>query len=427
LLKITKKEDYKHLDAFGLFTIFDELVLTNNVTFNKIKELSSDIKNEIFNINVNKNKKIKVGYFSPDFREHPVGYIVSELFSFHDKDKFEIIGFSLNPDQKNISEIRNKIINTLDNFVECGKSNYREIVEKSRNLKIDLAIDLAGFTAHNKLKSFIKRVAPLQINYLGYPGTLGPNFDYIVGDLEVIPIEQQKFYSEKIIYMPSIFLPSFTKFDLSSNLTKENLGLKKDNFVFVNFNTHYKITPFIFNVWMRVLKKVKNSVLYLAEGNEYSRENLKKEAINRGIAAERIIFSKTMDYSNHVIKYKFCDLFLDTFPYNAHSTASSSLLSGCPLITVRGNSFHARVSSSILSSLNLGELICGSIEEYENKIINIAQSQKEIDRIKKKLNDSLMKLKTFDTKNYVTNLEKAYNKIYERYQQKLNPENIFIE
>ena len=134
-----------------------------------------------------------------------------------------------------------------------------------------------------------------------------------------------------------------------------------------------------------------------------------------------------MDYSKHVIKYKFCDLFLDTFPYNAHSTASSSLLSGCPLITVRGNSFHARVSSSILSSLNLGELICGSIEEYENKIINIAQSQKEIDRIKKKLNDSLMKLKTFDTKYYVTNLEKAYNKIYERYQQKLNPENIFIE
>ena len=427
LLKITKKEDYKHLDAFGLFTIFDDLELTNNVTFNKIKELSSSITNEIFNININKNKKIKVGYFSPDFCEHPVGYIASELFSFHDKDRFEIIGFSLSPDQKNTSEVRNKIVSTLDNFVECGKSNYREIVEKSRNLKIDLAIDLAGFTANSKIKSFIKRVAPLQINYLGYPGTLGANFDYIIADLEVIPKEKQKFYSEKIIYMPGTFLPSFTKFDLSSNLTKENLGLKEDSFVFVNFNTHHKITPFIFNVWMRVLKKVKNSVLYLAEGNEYSRENLKKEAINRGIAAERIIFSKTMSYYNHVIKYKFCDLFLDTFPYNAHSTASSSLLSGCPLITVRGNSFHTRVSSSILSSLNLGELICGSIEEYENKIINIAQSQKEIDRIKKKLNDSLMKLKTFDTKNYVTNLEKAYNKIYERYQQKLNPENIFFE
>jgi predicted O-linked N-acetylglucosamine transferase (SPINDLY family) len=427
LLKITKKEDLKNLDAFGLFNIFDDLELTNNVTFNKIKELSLDITNEIFNINFNKNKKIKVGYFSPDFHEHPVGYIVSELFSFHDKDKFEVIGFSLNPDQKIISRIRNKIINSLDNFVECGKSNYRETVEKSRSLKIDLAIDLTGFTAHNKFKSFIKRVAPLQINYLGYPGTMGPNHDYIVGDLEVIPKEKQKFYSEKIIYMPDTFLPSFTKFDSSSNLTRENLGLKENNFVFVNFNTHYKITPIIFNAWMRILKKVKNSILYLAEGNEYSRENLKKEALNRGITAERIIFSKTMDYDNHVIKYKYCDLFLDTFPYNAHSTASTCLLSGCPLITIRGDSFHTRVSSSILSSLNLNELICRNIEEYENKIINIAQSLKEMDKIKKKLNNSLIKLKTFDTKNYVINLEKAYSEIYKRYTQGLKPENIFVK
>jgi predicted O-linked N-acetylglucosamine transferase (SPINDLY family) len=429
LLKITKKEDLKHLDAFGLFAILDDLELTNNITFSKIEELTSDTTNEVLdiNFNINKNKKIKVGYFSPDFQEHPVGYIVSELFSCHDKDKFEITGFSLNPNQKIISEIRNKIINNLDNFVECGKSNYREIVEKSRNFKIDLAIDLAGFTANSKIKSFIKRVAPLQVNYLGYPGTLGPSFDYIIADLEVIPIEKQKFYSEKIIYMPETFLPSFTKFDLSSNITKESIGLKKDNFVFVNFNTHHKITPFIFNVWMRILKKIKNGVLYLSEGNEYSRENLKKEAINRGVAAERIIFSKTMDYSTHVIKYKFCDLFLDTFPYNAHSTASSSLLSGCPLITIRGESFHARVSSSILSSLNLRELICDSIEEYENKIINMAQSPKDMDKIKKKLNDSLIKLKIFDTNIYVKNLEKAYNKIYEKYHQKVKPENIFIK
>ena len=426
LLKITKKEDLKHLDAFGLFAILDDLELTNNVTFNKIEELASDATNEIpdINFNINKNKKIKVGYFSPDFHEHPVGYIVSELFSFHDKDKFEIIGFSLNPNQKIISKIRNKIINNLDNFVECGKSNYREIVEKSKKLKIDIAIDLAGFTVHNKLKSFIKRVAPLQINYLGYPGTLGPSFDYIIADLEVIPIEKQKFYSEKIIYMPETFLPSFTKFDFSS---KENIRLKEENFVFVNFNTHHKITPSIFNVWMRILKKIKNSVLCLSEGNEHSRENLRKEAMNRGIAAERIIFSKTMDYSTHVIKYKFCDLFLDTFPYNAHSTASSCLLSGCPLITIRGESFHARVSSSILSSLNLRELICDSMEEYENKIINIAQSPKELDKIKKKLNDSLIKLKIFNTDHYVKNLEKAYNKIYEKYHQKLKPENIFIK
>ena len=427
LLNIIQKKDLKYLDAFGLFTIMDDIELTKNVTINKVEELSFGITKTVFNININKSKKIKIGYYSPDFNEHPVGYIVSELFSHHNKNEFEIVGFSLNPNHKTSSKIRNKIINELDNFVECGNNNYLEIVEKSKNLKIDLAIDLAGFTGRNKLKSFIKRVAPIQINYLGYPGTMGSFHDYIVADLEVIPKEKQNFYSEKIIYMPGTFLPSFTKFDLSLNLTKENFGLKENEFIFVNFNSHHKITPTIFNSWMRILKKVKNSILWLNEGNEHSRENLKKEASKRGIKEERIIFSRSMDYFNHTIKYKFCDLFLDTFPFTGHSTASSCLLSGCPLITVKGDSFHTRVSSSILSNLNLSELICENIEEYENKIINIANSSDGTNKIKKKLNDSLINLKTFNTKDYVINLEKAYNKIYERYHQGLKPDNIFIK
>ena len=427
LLNIIQKKDLKYLDAFGLFTIMDDIELTNNVTVNKVEELSFGITKTVFNININKNKKIKIGYYSPDFNEHPVGYIVSELFTHHNKNEFEIVGFSLNPNHKTSSKIRNEIINELDNFVECGNNNYLEIVEKSKNLKIDLAIDLAGFTGRNKLKSFIKRVAPIQINYLGYPGTMGSFHDYIVADLEVIPKEKQNFYSEKIIYMPGTFLPSFTKFDLSLNLTKESFGLKENEFVFVNFNSHHKITPTIFNSWMRILKKVKNSILWLNEGNEYSRENLKKEASKRGIEEERIIFSRSMDYFNHTIKYKFCDLFLDTFPFTGHSTASSCLLSGCPLITVKGDSFHTRVSSSILLNLNLSELICENIEEYENKIINIANSSDGTNKIKKKLNDSLINLKTFNTKDYVIDLEKAYNKIYERYHQGLKPDNIFIK
>jgi predicted O-linked N-acetylglucosamine transferase (SPINDLY family) len=425
LLNITQKKDLKHLDAFGLFTIMDNIELTQNVTIDKVEQLSLGISRTVFNIN--KNKKIKIGYYSPDFHEHPVGYIISELFAHHDKSKFEIIGFSLNPNYRTSSQIRNEIINRLDNFVECGNDNYLEIVEKSKNLKIDLAIDLAGFTSRNRFKSFIKKVAPIQINYLGYPGTMGPFHDYIVADLEVIPKEKQKFYSEKIIYMPGTFLPSFTKFDLSSNLTKENFSLKEKDFVFANFNSHHKITPIIFNSWMRILKKVKNSILWLNEGNKYSRENLRKEANNRGVDIERIIFSKSMNYFNHTIKYKFCDLFLDTFPYNAHSTASSCLLSGCPLITVKGDSFHTRVGSSILLNLNLSELICENIQEYENKATTIANSHQELQRIKNKLYNSLINSKTFNTKNHTENLEKAYNKIYERYNQKLKPENIFIE
>ena len=425
LNNISKEHKLKNLDTFNIFTLFDDIDLNKNIIIDKIKDLSFGIKKTVFSIN--KNKKIRIGYYSPDFKEHPVGYIVSELFSHHDKDKFEIIGFSLDPFMEAQSKIKNEIIRELDNYVECGNDNYLKIAEKSVNHKIDIAIDLAGYTGRHKLKSFIKGVAPIQINFLGYPGTLGTFHDYIVADLEVIPEEKQNFYSEKIIYMPRTFLPSFTKFEINTNFSKEKFNLEEKNFVFANFNSQHKITPDIFSCWMRILKRVKNSILWLDEGTLNSRENLKSEAIKRGIDATRIIFSKKMDYYNHTTKYKFCDLFLDTFPYTAHSTASSCLLSGCPLITIKGVSFHASVSSSILSSLNLNELICKNIKEYENKIINIANSQDEINKIKKKLSDSLKNSKTFDTKKYVENLEGAYSIVYGKYNKNIKPENIFIK
>ena len=425
LNNISKDHKLKNLDTFNIFTLFDDMDLNKNIMIDKIKDLSFGIKKTVFSIN--KNKKIRVGYYSPDFKEHPVGYIVSELFSHHDKDKFEIIGFSLNPFMEAQSKIKNEIIKKLDNYVECGNDNYLKIAEKSVNHKIDIAIDLAGYTGRHKLKSFIKGVAPIQINFLGYPGTLGTCHDYIVADLEVIPKEKQNFYSEKIIYMPAPFLPSFTKFETATNFSKEKFNLEEKNFVFANFNSQHKITPDIFSCWMRILKKVKNSILWLDEGTLNSRENLKSEAIKRGIDAKRIIFSKKMDYYNHTTKYKFCDLFLDTYPYTAHSTASSCLLSSCPLITIKGESFHASVSSSILSSLNLNELVCKNIKEYENKIINIANSQDEINKIKKKLSDTLKNSKTFDTKKYVENLEEAYSIIYGKYNKNISPENIFIK
>ena len=425
LNNISKEHKLKNLDTFNIFTLFDDIDLNKNIVIDKIKDLSFGIKKTVFSIN--KNKKIRIGYYSPDFREHPVGYIVSELFSHHDKDKFEIIGFSLDPFMEAQSKIKNEIIKELDNYVECGNDNYLKIAEKSVNHKIDIAIDLAGYTGRHKLKSFIKGVAPIQINFLGYPGTLGTCHDYIVADLEVIPEEKQNFYSEKIIYMPRTFLPSFTKFETATNFSKEKFNLEEKNFVFANFNSQHKITPDIFSCWMRILKKVKNSILWLDEGTLNSRENLKSEAIKRGIDATRIIFSKKMDYYNHTTKYKFCDLFLDTFPYTAHSTASSCLLSGCPLITIKGVSFHASVSSSILSSLNLNELVCKNIKEYENKIINIANSQDEINKIKKKLSNSLKNSKTFDTKKYVENLEEAYSIVYGKYNKNIKPENIFIK
>ena len=420
-----KNDLVKDINPFGLLTFSDSLELIKKVTEEKVKELS--LRNIETKFNINKNKKIHIGYYSPDFKEHPVGYILSELLDYHNKDKFEITGFSLSPDPGTTCKVKNKIINSMDKFLDFSNKKYLDIIEESKKLKIDIAIDLAGFTAFNKIQTFIKKTAPIQINFLGYPGTLGPHNDYIISDLEVIPKEKQNFYFEKIIYMPNTFLPSFTKFNTSSDLTKKSFNLKETDFVFANFNNHGKITPSIFNCWMRILKKVKNSILWLMDGNEYSRENLKKEAIKRNVESERIVFSTRLDYYEHNIRYKFCDLFLDTFPYNAHSTASSCLFSGVPLLTIKGEAFQSRVASSLLKDLEMNELICSNIEEYENKAITIANSHQETRRIKKKLHDILINSKTFNTKNYTENLEKAYNKIYERYDQKLKPENIFIE
>ena len=420
-----KNDLVKDINPFGLLTFSDSLELIKKVTEEKIKELS--LGNIATKFNINKNKKIHIGYYSPDFKEHPVGYILSELLNYHDKDRFEITGFSLSPDPGATCKVKNKIINSMDKFLDCSNKKYLDIIKESKKLKIDIAVDLAGFTAFNKIKAFVKKTAPIQINFLGYPGTLGLQNDYIISDLEVIPKEKQNFYFEKIIYMPNTFLPSFTKFSTSSDLKKENFNLKESNFVFANFNNHGKITPSIFNCWMRILKKVKGSVLWLMDGDEYSRENLKKEAIKRDVESERIIFSTRLDYYEHNVRYKFCNLFLDTFPYNAHSTASSCLFSGVPLLTIKGEAFQSRVASSLLKDLEMDELICLNVEEYENRAITIANSHKELQRIKNKLHNSLTNSKTFNTKNYTQNLEKAYNKIYERYHQKLKPENIFIK
>ena len=406
-------------------TISDSGELIKKTALAKIEMLLKERK--IFNINTIKNKKIHIGYYSPDFKDHPVGYIMSELLDFHNKEIFEITAFSLNPNPDKKPEIKNKIINSVNAFLDCSKKSYIDIIKESRKRKIDLAIDLAGFTSDNKIKIFANRAAPVQVNFLGYPCTLGINHDYIIGDLELIPKEKINLYFEKIIYMPDTYLPSYTRFNLNSK-KEVDFDFKKFNFIFANFNNHTKITPIVFNSWINILKRVENSALILNEGiNKYSEENLIKEAIKRNFDPKRIIFSKRVDYNDHNIKYKYCDLFLDTFPYNAHSTATTCLLSGVPLLTIRGDYFQSRVSSSLLKCLKMDELISQNIEEYENKAINIGNCNKELKRIKNKLQSSLINSKIFNTKNYTENLEKAYNKIYERYHKKLEPENIFIK
>jgi predicted O-linked N-acetylglucosamine transferase (SPINDLY family) len=414
----------KDPNTFILMHFCDINEIIKEATRIKVKPLLND--KEKFNFNLIKNKTIHIGYYSPDFRSHPVGYVMSQILEYHNREIFKITGFSLDPNPDPKSEITSKFINSFDTFLDCSKKSYIDIVEQSRKLKVDLAIDLTGFTSNNKIKIFANRAAPIQVNFLGYPSTLGVNHDYIVADLELIPKEKENFYFEKIIYMPNTYLPIYTKFNLDTQI-KNNFDYKKFNFVFANFNHHGRITPIIFNSWINILKKVENSVLILNQGiNKYSEENLLKEAIKKNLDPERILFSKRIEFNDHNSKFKNCDLYLDTFPYNAHTTAGTCLLSGVPILTIKGNHFQSRVSSSLLKNLKMDELITSNIDEYQNKAIYIANSQQEFQRIKGKLHDAIANSKIFNAKNYTEDLEKAFIKIYERHHQKLNPENVYI-
>tara|TARA_Y100000590_G_scaffold370707_1_gene432700 strand:- start:2953 stop:5133 length:2181 start_codon:yes stop_codon:yes gene_type:complete len=375
------------------------------------------------------NKKIRIGYYSADFRKHAVSYLLANLFELHDKSKFELIGFSLNPDQSK-DEMYKRISSAFNQFINVSLKSDKEIAQVSRDLKIDIAVDLMGFTKNNKFGIFIERCAPIQVSYLGYPSTTGSNaIDYIIGDKFLIPKESQKDYSEKIIYLPGSFMANDSTKKISSRFfKKEELGLPEEGFVFCSFNNYYKITPKIFDVWMRLLKKVKNSVLWLAEGNNIAISNLQREANQRGVDSNRLIFAKrTKLLADHLARHKAADLFIDTIPYNGHSTASDALWSGLPLLTLAGKSFASRVSASLLNALGLSELITYTEKEYEDLALKLANNPNQLKELKNKLEKNKLDKPLFDTKLFTNNIELAYVKIYKKYLQNLPFENIEIE
>jgi len=284
-----------------------------------------------------------------------------------------------------------------------------------------------GHTAENRANIFINKLSPIQINFLGYAGTIGTYVDYIVADKYLIPKENQKFYYEKIIYMPNCYLPHDSERKIKNeNYTRKKFNLPESHFVYCCFNSAYKINPPIFNCWMRILKKTKNTVLFLLESNKISRENIINEAYKRNIDPSRIIFSSFLPYKDRFERFKFCDLFLDTFPYSAHVTANETLSSGVPILSIAGNSFQSRVSSSLLQNLGLLELIKSNIEDYENFAIDIASNPQKLQEIKKKLIKAIEETNVFNTKIYTKNLENAYKKIYENFKNNLSPENIYL-
>ena len=368
------------------------------------------------------SQKIRVGYFSADFHNHATGYLMAELFELHDKSQFELVGFSFGPIAND--EMRQRLEKSFDQFIESGRKSDIEIAKLSRDLKIDIAVDLKGFTQDARTGIFAHRAAPIQVNYLGYPGTLGADYmDYIIADKTLISPEIQSCYSEKVIYLPNSYQVNDRRRLISDReITRQELGLPEHGFVFCCFNNNYKILPATFEGWMRILKAVEGSVLWLFQDNSWVVENLKKEAEKQGVAPDRLVFAERLPLPEHLARHRQADLFLDTFPCNAHTTTSDALWAGLPVLTLMGQSFASRVAASLLNAVGLPELITSTQEEYEA----FAMNPNKLADIKLKLANNCMTTPLFDTPLFTKNLEAAYIEMYRRYQVGLEPDNITI-
>ena len=357
------------------------------------------------------NKKICVGYFSSDFRAHPVMYLLSSILKLHDQSKFEIYLYSFVPKEDEYTEIA-KTSGCI--FKDIRHLKDTEVVELARKDNLDIAIDLMGYTKYHRMNIFSYRIAPIQISFLGYPGSSGSsNIDYIIADDIVIPEENEKFYTEKVIRMPDCFQCNDNKKEISDGMiSREEFNLPEKGFIFNSFCANKKITSKEFDIWMRLLKSIEGSVLWLYKSNKYSAENLINEALKRNVDPKRIIFaSKLPLLKKHLARYALADLGLDTFNYNGHTTTSDALWSGLPVVTKMGKSFAARVSASLLTSLGLTELITYSDEEYEEKALFLARNPEKLISLKFKLNKVKETSPLFNSELFTKNLEEKFEEL----------------
>ncbi|MBU3579232.1 tetratricopeptide repeat protein [Polynucleobacter sp. 73C-SIWE] len=377
---------------------------------------------------LSKKEKIRIAYFSPDFRSHPVSFLTSELFEIHDRSKFEVFAFSLQKVPID-DEINIRLRKAFDRFVDVDNMSDQEIAQLARELELDIAIDLAGPTQYSRTRIFSYRAAPIQVNWLGYAGTIGANFiDYIVADKTIIPDQSQQFYSEKVVTLPDTYIVDDSKrIPSSREFTKKECGLPKNTFIFCCFNNDYKFNPQVLDSWSRILWAAKNSVLWIPENNERFSANIKFEFERRGISSNRVIFAQRVEsMADHLTRYALADLFLDTYPYNAHTTTLDALKAGVPVLTLMGGSFASRVAASLLNAIGLPELITNTQEEYESLAIELALNHQKLADIKLRLANNRLTAPLFDTPLFTKNLEAAYIAMYERYQADLEPEHISI-
>ncbi len=430
-LKLDLSNKKKATFPFTTLTLLDDpnLQLQSSEIWVKEYQRTDRASNKIFT--KKDNSKIKLGYFTADFRDHATSHLTAEMFENHDKSKFEIIGFYLGGKIEVEDLWHERLKKSFDKFYYVKEKSDQEILNLVRDLNIDIAVDLMAHCNNgmeNRFGIFARGCAPIQINFLGYPGTSGSkSIDYIIADKTTIPIENQKFFTEKIIYLPDTYQPNNESVKKTNKkFLRSDFGLTEGKFIFCCFNQHQKISPKIFNIWMNILKQNQDSLLWLLEDNIFSKKNILIEAEKRKVDKSRIVFSNRLSLEDHLERIKLADLFLDTYPYTAHTTCSDALRSGLPVLTLKGRTFASRVASSLLQSLGLKELITNSIVEYESLANQYCKNFKKIKDIKDKIKKNLNNSKLFNSKLYTKNLERGYIKAYNQYKTSGNKNNIII-
>lgn len=367
--------------------------------------------------------KIRLAYLSADFRRHPVSYQITELIEIHDRARFEVIGVSFGPDDG--TPARKRIAAAFDQFIDVRNVSDRDVAGILRQREIDIAVDLMGYTTSERVGILAHRPAPVQVQYLGFAGTMGTDFiDYVIADPLIVPFDQQPHFAEKVVHLPECYLVNDRKRAIAPEVpSRESAGLPKHGFVFCCFNTARKITPAAFDVWMRLLGKIPGSVLWLARDNDEAQRNLRHEAVSRGIDPARLVFMERVTSSEqHLARHALADLFLDTLPYNAHSTGAAALWAGLPFITCMGATMQSRIGASILRAAGLPELVTHSLDEYERLAARLATDASELAAIRRKLQTNRLTCPLFDTDRFRGHIEAAYLRMWESHQTGRLPE-----
>jgi predicted O-linked N-acetylglucosamine transferase (SPINDLY family) len=361
-----------------------------------------------------RKSRLTIGYLSADLHEHVTAYVMAELFELHDRSRFEVVAYSYGPDDG--SPMRKRLVRAFERFEDIASLSHAAAAASIHAQGVDILVDLKGYTQHARTEIVALRPAPIQVSYMGYPATMAAEFiDYMVADRFVIPEAHAADYAENLVMMPSTYYVNDRRRPVAATPPRHELGLPRDAFVFCCFNQTYKILPQVFAAWMRMLAAVPGSVLWLLEGSPRSTQNLRREAQAQGVAPERLVFAPKLPLDKHLGRARAADLFLDTAPYNAHTTATDALWVGVPVLTRAGETFVSRVAGSLLGAVGLPELVTHSIADYEALALRLAGSPDMLGALRNRLTANLTSARLFDTPAFVSNLEEAYLRMWALY------------